>query len=123
MRVLVVDDNADVLSSMDLILSGAGHETRTCDDTRRAIELNREEPADVLITDIFMPGVDGLETITEFRSIWPNLKIVAMSGGGNISKRDYLSVALKIGADAMVRKPFEPQALLELVRQLVPRQP
>ncbi len=123
MRVLVVDDNADLLSSMDLILSAAGHQTRTCDDTRRAIELNREEPADVLITDIFMPGVDGLETITEFRSIWPNLKIVAMSGGGNISKRDYLSVALKIGADAMVRKPFEPQALLELVLQLVPRHP
>ena len=108
---------------MDLILSGAGHQTRTCDDTRRAIELNREDPADVLITDIFMPGVDGLETISEFRALWPNLKIVAMSGGGNISKRDYLSVAMKVGADAMVRKPFEPKALLELVLQLVPRKP
>lgn len=118
-RVLIVDDNSDVLSSMSLLLSAAGYHIGICEDPTVAIQLNEKQPADVLITDIFMPGADGLETITEFRSRWPALKIVAISGGGTLTRGDYLEVAVRLGADATLRKPFEPQALLDLVHQLV----
>jgi CheY-like chemotaxis protein len=118
MRVLVVDDNRDMLETMQLLLAHAGHEAEVSDNAGRALEIQRERPADVLITDIFMPGTDGLETILEFRARWPDLRIVAMSGGGMVARRDYLEVAREAGADAMLRKPFEPQRLIETVERL-----
>jgi CheY-like chemotaxis protein len=119
MRVLVVDDNPDVLTSLELILHGAGYETVTCLDGREAIASNEAEPADVLIADLFMPGYDGLQTITHFKTRWPGTKILAISGGGRYVKGNYLEVALEAGAHAAVRKPFTPEGLLELVSQLV----
>jgi DNA-binding response OmpR family regulator len=118
MRVLVVDDNRDMLESMRLLLAHAGHEAETSDSAGRALEIQSERPADVLITDIFMPGTDGLETIVEFRARWPELRIVAMSGGGTVARRDYLDGAREAGADAMLRKPFEPQRLIDTLESL-----
>jgi DNA-binding response OmpR family regulator len=118
MRVLVVDDNRDMLESMRLLLAHAGHEAEISDSADRALEIQRTRPADVLITDIFMPGTDGLETIVEFRARWPRLRIVAVSGGGSVARQDYLQVAREAGADAMLRKPFEPQRLIETVERL-----
>jgi CheY-like chemotaxis protein len=120
MRILVLDDNADVLESMRLLLASSGYEAVTSADAREALELQHRQPADLLITDIFMPGVDGLETIVAFRTRWPGLKIVAISGGGVRAKRDYLSVAGEIGADVLMRKPVDPQHLLDTVRKLAP---
>ena len=73
MRVLVVDDNRDILESMRLLLVHAGHDAEISDSAGGALEIQSERPADVLITDIFMPGTDGLETIVEFRARWPRL--------------------------------------------------
>lgn len=112
MKILVVDDNADVLESLTLVLEGAGHETLSATDARQALLINHDRPADLLITDIFMPGADGLETIVAFRDKWPGLKILAMSGGGQRAKRDYLQVAAEVGADMVIRKPFDPGELL-----------
>jgi DNA-binding NtrC family response regulator len=118
MRVLVVDDNRDMLESMRLLLAHAGHEAETSDSAESALLIQAERPADVLITDIFMPGTDGLETIVEFRARWPRLRIVAMSGGGTVARSDYLDVAREAGADAMLRKPFEPQRLIDTLERL-----
>ena len=118
MRILVLDDNADVLESMRLLLAASGHDAVTAADAHEALELQSRQPADLLITDIFMPGVDGLETILAFRSRWPGLKIVAISGGGVRAKRDYLGVAGEIGADVLMRKPVDPEDLLATVRKL-----
>jgi CheY-like chemotaxis protein len=121
MRILVVDDNRDMLESMQLLLTHAGHEAETSDSASRALEIQSARPADVLITDIFMPGTDGLETIIEFRARWPRLRIVAMSGGGMVARRDYLEVAREAGADAMLRKPFELQRLMDTLASLEQR--
>ncbi len=121
MRILVVDDNRDMLESMQLLLTHAGHEAETSDSASRALEIQSARPADVLITDIFMPGTDGLETIIEFRARWPRLRIVAMSGGGMVARRDYLEVAREAGADAMLRKPFEVQRLMDTLASLEQR--
>src|SRR5207244_3472148 len=98
--------NADILSSLKLLLEDEGYHVRTAEDGNRAFELQTAEHADALITDIFMPGKEGMETIGEFRQRWPAVKIIAMSGGGQVATRDYLNVAAEIGADAVLRKPF-----------------
>ena len=115
MRVLIVDDNLELLESLALVLKSAGHEVDTAPSAERALATQRERPADVLITDIFMPDIDGLEAIAAFRSAWPRLKIIAMSGGGRTAKGNYLETARIAGADAMLRKPFAPDRLLTML--------
>lgn len=118
MRILVVDDNPDILESLALVLQSAGHDARTAVDSRLALRLHLERPADLLITDIFMPGADGFETIAAFRERSPDLKIIAMSGGGQLARRDYLGVAMEVGADVMMRKPFDPADLLRTLDEM-----
>ena len=118
MRILILDDSADLREAMRQLLAAEGHEVDTAADTAEAMRIHRLRAADVLITDIFMPGTDGLETIVAFRERWPRLRIVAMSGGGELAKRDYLGVAAEIGADLLVRKPFDPPAFLAAIAML-----
>ncbi len=123
MRILVVDDNADVLESMALMLQSAGHETETTSDGKKALAMHDRQPVDLLITDLFMPGTDGFETIAQFRARWPTMKIVAMSGGGQVVRGNYLGLATKFGADATVRKPFDPVELLKTLEELAAHEP
>ena len=79
---------------------------------------SRERRPDLLITDIFMPEMEGLETIRQARALQPGLPIIAMSGF-SFEERDYLGVAEKFGALASLRKPFRPTELLDLVNRLL----
>lgn len=119
--VLVVDDNPDMRSFVKIVLERAGFEVQVAADGQRALDLQREHPADVLITDIFMPERDGIELIERFKSRFPRVKIIAMSGGGHAFKMDFLPVAAEIGADAVLRKPFAPETLLRMLQDLVAR--
>jgi CheY-like chemotaxis protein len=118
-RVLVVDDNEDMLESTKILLERAGYDVEVASNGERAMILQRERPADVLITDIFMPDKDGVELISHFRQEFPAVRIIAMSGGGVRTKRDYLADASLLGVDATLRKPFEPEALLQTLRRLL----
>ena len=120
-RVLVVDDNPDMRSFVKLVLERAGFEAQVAADGQRALDLQREHPADVLITDIFMPERDGIELIQQFKSMFRQVKIIAMSGGGQVSRKDYLPVAADIGADAVLQKPFAAETLLRTVQGLAAR--
>ena len=114
-----MDDDADMRLSMKLLLERAGYEVGTAPTGNRALELQRQAPCDVLITDIFMPDVDGLETIARFKREFPSVRIIAISGGTkNIMGGKYLSLANIVGADASLPKPFEKTALLEVLRGL-----
>ena len=105
-RVLVVDDSADMRVSLGHLLGLLGYEVETAADGSQALAAHRARPVAIVITDIFMAGKEGLETIAAFKREWPRLKIIAMSGGGERAKRDYLDDALYIGADAALHKPF-----------------
>jgi len=120
-RVLVVDDNPDMRSFVKLVLERAGFDVQVAADGQRALDLQREHPADVLITDIFMPESDGIELIARFKSGFPQVKIIAMSGGGHVSKKDYLPVAKEIGADGVLQKPFAAGTLLRILQDLFAR--
>lgn len=117
-RVLVVDDNKDMRESTRYLLQLIGYHAETAGDGQHALEIQRERPVDILLTDIFMPGKDGIETIEAFRRDWPQVRIVAMSGGGEVATRDYLSVAPDIGADAILRKPFTLESLEQVLKGL-----
>ena len=117
-RVLVVDDNRDMCESTCALLRLIGYDAELAGDGHQALAIHRQRPVQILLTDIFMPGKDGIETIEAFRRQWPQVRIVAMSGGGEVATRDYLSVAPDIGADAILRKPFSLEALQALLGSL-----
>lgn len=114
--VLIIDDERDTRESLRIILEAAGYGVRTARDGAEGLKLQEERPADVVITDIFMPVVEGLETIQEIRSRFPRTKIIAVSGGGTaVRSINYLESAGIAGADATLTKPFAPEDLLALL--------
>jgi DNA-binding response OmpR family regulator len=117
-RILVVDDNADLRSTIQALLQADGFEVAVAGNGEAALALHRSSPADVVITDLFMPDKDGIETILELKKLSPKVKIVAMSGWTSTQGSDYLRVAREIGAAVTLQKPFDPQELSRVVRQL-----
>ena len=118
-RVLVIDDNPDLRELMGVMLRAAGYSVELAADGEAGLRSQRARPFDIVITDIFMPNQDGIETIARLREEYPALKLVAISGGGSHTKGDgYLFTAREIGANAVLTKPFEQEELLEVVRAL-----
>ena len=116
-RVLVIDDNQDVRDLIQFILEGAGYSVELAADGEAGLRSHRARPADVVITDIFMPNQDGLETIARLREEYPRVRVVAMSGGGGSGVKGgcYLSTAREIGAHVLLPKPFDLDQLLRAV--------
>jgi CheY-like chemotaxis protein len=122
MRVLVVDDNRELREVLQRVLAQAGYEVDAAGDGEEALRIQDARPAQVLVTDIFMPDRDGIETIQLFRKRYPQMCIIAMSGDAHFPvQTDYLKVASVAGADCTLGKPFPPQTLLEKLRELAPR--
>lgn len=123
-RILIVDDNQDILSFMQAALEKAGYEVQTAPEGAKALALQAKRRADLLITDIFMPGQDGIETLQECKTRFPQTRIIVMSaGGGTGGKLDYLPAAALIGASATLRKPFNVDQLLDTVRKVLQLEP
>jgi CheY-like chemotaxis protein len=118
MRILIADDNAGLRSALKLALEAAGYSVQLAANGAEAFTRQKEEPADVLVTDIFMPESDGFEAIDSFRRAFPQTKIIAMSGDAKLAKREYLSTAALIGVDATLKKPFQVGRLLDALRSL-----
>ena len=110
-RILVVDDNADMRASLSQLLALLGYEVETAADGNQAIAAQRERAFGTVITDLFMAGKEGMETIAAFKREWPRVRVIAMSGGGERAKNDYLKAATQIGADATLQKPFSLESL------------
>lgn len=122
-RVLVVDDDEQIRLVMRRSLERAGYEVFEMSDGSHATAVVRERRPDVVLTDIIMPEKEGLETIRELRREFPELAIVAMSGGGRIDHHTYLGLARKLGAAATLAKPFMPQDLIATVRRVLGEPP
>jgi DNA-binding response OmpR family regulator len=116
--IILVDDDADQRLALKMALELAGYRVREAAHGTEALRLQRERSASFLITDIFMPEADGFETIEAFRREFPQTRIIAVSGGGQRAKRDYLETATLMGVDAALHKPFEIHELLDTLRTL-----
>jgi CheY-like chemotaxis protein len=116
-RVLVVDDDAGVREVLTEMLGGLGHEVGLAKDGKEALACQLHQPADLLLTDLIMPGMEGLETIQQIRKRYPKMKIVAMTGRVPAEgQQDFLEVAQKLGARQTLRKPFTLTQLKETLR-------
>lgn len=120
-RILVADDDQDVRAALRVALEVEGYEVEAVANGERAMRAHEKRPADVLITDLFMPERDGFETVKYFRARNPGMRIVVMSGWKRAQKADHLAVALQAGADVILRKPFTPAELLDKLRNPAPR--
>lgn len=118
---MVIDDNRDTCAFMSAALQQAGYEVETAEEGAQGLDLMRSREADLLITDIFMPGQEGFETITRCKSEFPRTRIIAMSAGTIPGMpHDFLSTAgLLVGAT--LRKPFTASRLLQTVRAVLER--
>ena len=119
-RIMIADDNPDTLCFMQVALEQAGYEVQTAPEGAQALALLAKRRADLLITDVFMPGHDGIETLRDCKTRFPQTRIIVMSaGGGSGRKLDYLPAAALIGADATPRMPINVDQLLDAVREVL----
>lgn len=118
-RILVIEDNTALREALCELLHQAGYEPVAMANGRQAAQLHRAEPVQMIVTDIFMPETDGLEIIAEFRRSFPEVKIIAVSGGGSRGMMELLSVAQRMGAQRVFMKPFDIHELLVAVEELL----
>ena len=118
-RILVIDDDIQVRQMLKQILERAGYEVADAPDGKEGIELYRQTPTDLIITDIIMPEKEGIETILELRREFPDVKIIAISGGGRFDPDVYLDAAGKFGVARTFRKPVDRKELLDAIQELL----
>lgn len=118
-RILIVDDDTAVQATVRLLLERAGHHVVTAGDGRKGLALLEAGDVDLLFLDIFMPGMDGFETMRMVHQVRPLVPIIVISGRAISSEEggapDFLTMATKLGAVSSLQKPFKPAALLAAV--------
>jgi CheY-like chemotaxis protein len=127
--ILVIDDEVDVRDGIKRVLERAGFSVRSIDNATDAIFELKRHAADVVITDIIMPKVNGVDAIERIVREFPKVRIVAISGGGNfdvtgyqpaaITTTAYLAAAKRAGAHFILTKPFETRELIDAVEQVI----
>lgn len=115
-RILVIDDDLAVRIAIRRMLKYTNHEVVEAPDGKEGVQLYRQKPADLVITNIFMPEKDGLEVIQELRQDFPGVKIIAISGGSKMGDFDFLPMAKELGVLYTLEKPFHMEKLLRAVR-------
>ncbi len=117
-RILVIDDEQLVRTMLRMTLEEAGYAVAEAADGDEGIRLYNEKGADVIITDLVMPEKEGIETILELKKKHPDVKIIAISGGGRVKPENYLTVAKSMGVRHAFAKPVEKEVLLRAVAEL-----
>ena len=119
--ILVIDDDRAVLSTVKLLLERALHAVEAVDNSQAGLRLLETRRFDLLIVDIFMPGMDGFETMRHVHQSRPEMPVIVMSGQQFCSAsergQDFLHMATKLGAVSSLQKPFRPHELLAAVAE------
>ena len=118
-RVLVIDDDLQLRKLLCKILSNEDYEVYDAANGIEGLELIERQPFDLVVTDIFMPGEDGLGTIMGICKNYPKIKIIAMTGGGSVKDVDFLKLASNLGAKKVFQKPIDTAVFLATVKDLL----
>jgi CheY-like chemotaxis protein len=118
-RILIIDDEAPVRKMLQEALNGEGYHVREAADGLEALRIQRDTPSDLIVIDILMPHMEGIETIMEFRRQWPGVKVLAISGGNEKLGFDILRVAKQVGAADTLEKPFSLPQMLRAIRKVL----
>ena len=117
-QVLVIDDDDLARETLETLLPDAGYSVTLASDGRRGLaELEKKAP-DFIVTDIYMPEKEGIETIVDIRRSYPDIKIIAMSGGADVGSMPVLQLAEIVGEDRVLKKSFMPSEIVEAIESL-----
>jgi CheY-like chemotaxis protein len=129
-NILVVDDEVEVGAVIRRVLERAGHTVSVANNATAGLDAVVRQSPDVVITDVIMPKVNGVEFIKVLRERYPGIRVIAISGGGSfgpvaykpdaISTHAYLAAAREAGAEVILTKPFDLTDLIAAVRRLLP---
>jgi len=129
-NILVVDDEVEVGAVIRRVLERAGHTVSVANNATAGLDAVVRQSPDVVITDVIMPKVNGVELIKVLRERYPGIRVIAISGGGSfgpvaykpdaISTHAYLAAAREAGAEVILTKPFDLTDLIAAVRRLLP---
>jgi CheY-like chemotaxis protein len=122
-RILVIDDQESVRSVLRRVLTIDQHQVFEAADGREAWALLDVEPLDLIITDVYMPEMDGIEFLIRLADRAPDIPVIAISGGGYASARSVLKDAGLLGAAGTLEKPFSSEQVLDAVRQALAKPP
>ena len=117
--ILVIDDDETIREILRAILEREGYRVLEAPDGGEGLKQFTETPTDLVITDLIMPGKEGIETIRDLRRKFPGVKIIAVSGGGRIGPDSYLKMAKGVGALRTLSKPFDVTVLLKAVEEVI----
>ncbi|HSY17225.1 MAG TPA: response regulator [Candidatus Acidoferrales bacterium] len=118
--ILIIDDDAPLAGGIQKLLVRNGYVVHVARNGKVGLALLEREPVDLVITDIFMEEMEGLETILAIRRLFPSIRLVAMSGGSTLVGLDCLDLAQALGAETVLRKPFAFDTLVDMIRKLEP---
>lgn len=118
-RIMIIDDEEPVREALSSVMEAAGHETCAIADGRGCFAFLDTFQPDLVITDLFMPDMEGMQTIYELRKLRPGLPIIAMSGAERFGGMNYLTTAERLGASHSIPKPVSPRSLLDAISRLL----
>lgn len=116
-QVLLIDDDDLARFAICEVLKRAGHSVTQAKNGKVGLSAQTATDFDIIITDIIMPEVEGIEVIVKLKEQSPKIPVIAISGGGRISKVDYLEIASSLGADGTLAKPFSEDELNEKISE------
>ncbi len=118
-RILIIDDDDIIRRMLCLMLTKAGYDVLAAGDGKEGIEQFRENDVDLVITDLIMPEKEGIEMIMELKTDFPDVKIIAMSGGAQMGPEGYLQLADALGAQRTLKKPIAREELLDAIAEIL----
>ena len=118
-NILVIEDDPTLRRMIRAHAESDGHRVFEGSNGALGLEIFDQQPIDLVITDIFMPVKEGIETIIELRNKSQNVKIIAISGGGRLKSVDYLELAGNVGADRILKKPISRETLRQTISELL----
>lgn len=119
-RILVVDDDDTIRRAIRRLFESNGYEVSEAPNGRMALTSLRHTPSDLVVSDVFMPDMNGYEFVMTFRDEFPDTPIIMMSGGGaGLGKTNVLHAGSSLGANRVFKKPFPFVELLEAARELL----
>lgn len=118
-NILIIDDDTEVRSTLRKVLERSGHTISEAENGVAALRRLESEAADVVVSDLYMPEMDGIELLIRLREAWPEARFVAMTGGGHVPGDELLERAHSLGADALLAKPFTVEELVQTVERIL----
>ena len=118
-QILIIDDEPQIRSMLKKMLEQEGFDIIVASDGKEGMKLFEKDPVDLVITEIIMPEKDGIEVIQALRKDYPDVPIIAMSGGGRNSPDGYLNMEKLLGAQATFEKPINKEELLNTVKKVL----